>query len=208
MSRCQRECRRFKSGPPLPKITMLYALVFRPKIDTSKIDEFRRKYDPHINLIGPHITPVFPISGKNIDKNTFLKHIKNVLKGEKPFKIHLQGLRKSWDQWLNLILKKGNSEVIALHDKLYTGVLTQFFRKDLGYIPHIGLGLFVSSNSGYKVTDPTLQKLDENKYKLAFKEAESLSFDYWTDLDNLELITLDDNATQIVEQERFILNNN
>ena len=47
---------------------MLYALVFRPKIDTSKIDKFRLKYDPHIDLIQPHIALVFPIGDKNIDK--------------------------------------------------------------------------------------------------------------------------------------------
>ena len=120
---------------------MLYALVFRPKIDTSKIDKFRLKYDPHIDLIQPHIALVFPIGDKNIDKVALEKHIKDVLKDEKSFKIHLHGLDKSWDHWLNLILKEGNEEVIKLHDKLYTGVLSQFFRKDLGYIPHIGIGI-------------------------------------------------------------------
>jgi 2'-5' RNA ligase len=186
---------------------MLYALVFRPKIDTSKIDEFRQKYDPHVDLIQPHITLVFPINDKNIDKTVLKNHTKDVLKGEKAFKLHLQGLDKSWDHWLNLILKEGNDEVIALHDKLYTGILAPFFRKDLGYIPHIGIGLFVAENSGYKVTDPTLQILDENKYKIALQEAESLDFDYWTELDNFELITLDDNATKIVDQEQILLGN-
>jgi hypothetical protein len=67
--------------------------------------------------------------------------------------------------------------------------------------------LFVSENSGYEVTDPTLQVLDENKYKIALQEAESLDFDYWTELDNFELITLDDNATKIVDQEQILLGN-
>lgn len=182
---------------------MLYALVFRPKIDTSKIDGFRLKYDPHVNLIEPHITLVFPISDKSIDKIAFQKHIKDILKNEKSFRIHLQGLEKSWDHWLNLIIKEGNDNVIKLHDKLYTGILAPLFRKDLGYIPHIGIGLFVSENSDYKVTDPTLKTLDEGKYKTALDEAESLDFDYWADLDNLELITLDDNATKIIDKELF-----
>lgn len=186
---------------------MLYALVFRPKIDTSEIDKFRQKYDPHVDLIQPHITLVFPIGDKNVDKSALEKHVKDTLKDEKPFKIHLQGLDKSWDHWLNLILKEGNDEVIALHDKLYTGVLAPFFRKDLGYIPHIGIGLFVAENSGYKVTDPTLQVLDENKYKIALQEAESHDFDYWTELDNLELITLDDSATKVLDSEKFALSN-
>lgn len=123
---------------------MLYALVFRPKIDTLEIDAFRLKYDPHVNLIEPHITLVFPISDKNIDKDALVKHIGSVLKREKAFKIHLQGLEKSWDHWLNLILKEGNDNIAALHDKLYTGILASSFRRDLGYVPHIGLGLFIS----------------------------------------------------------------
>lgn len=184
---------------------MLYALVFRPKIDTSKIDEFRLKYDPHASLIEPHITLVFPIGDKNIDKVALEKHIKDTLKDEKTFKIHLHGLDKSWDNWLNLILKEGNDEVIALHDKLYTSILLPFLRKDLGYIPHIGIGLFVVENSSYKVTDPTLQILDKNKYKMALREAESLNFDYWTELDSLELITLDDDSTKIVDREQILV---
>jgi 2'-5' RNA ligase len=173
---------------------MLYALVFRPQIDTSKIDGFRRKHDPHVNLIQPHITLVFPINDKNIDKAALEKHIKDTLKEEKPFKIHLQGLDKSWDHWLNLVLKEGNDEVIALHDKLYTGILAPFFRKDLGYIPHIGIGLFVTN-----------QVLDKNKYKLALQEAESLNLDYWVEIDNLELVTLDDNVTKILDIKKFDL---
>lgn len=183
---------------------MLYALVFRPRIDISKIDTFRKKYDPHTDLIEPHITLVFPIGDKNIDKLALAKHIKNTLKGEKPFKIHLHGLDKSWDHWLNLILKEGNDDVIKLHDKLYTNILAPFFRKDLSYIPHIGIGLFVAENSSYRVTNPTLQVLDENKYKTALQEAELLDFNYWAELDNLELITLDDNATEIVDREQFL----
>ena len=130
-------------------INMLYALVFRPKIDTSKIDGFRLKYDPQANLIESHITLVFPISDKSIDKMTLEQHIKNVLKNEKSFRIHLQGLEKSWDHWLNLVIKEGNNDVIKLHDKLYSDILAPFFRKDLGYIPHVGIGLFISENSDY-----------------------------------------------------------
>ena len=185
---------------------MLYALVFRPKIDTSKINSFRLKYDPHFNLIEPHITIVFPISDKNIDKKILIKHIEKILNKEKSFKIHLQGLEKSWDHWLNLILKEGNNQIISLHDQLYTGILTPFFRKDINYIPHIGLGLFTSKNSDYQVTNPIPQVIDSDNYKIALSYAETLNFDYQTILDNLELITLDDTAAKIVDHQQFILN--
>jgi 2'-5' RNA ligase len=35
---------------------MSYALVHFPTIDTRQIDELRRKYDPQVDLIAPHIT--------------------------------------------------------------------------------------------------------------------------------------------------------
>lgn len=184
---------------------MLHAVVFKPKIDQSKINAFRAKYDPHANLIDPHITLVFPINENSIDKQALIKHIENVLCKEKAFKIHLQGLEKSWDHWLNLILKDGNNDVIRLHDQLYTNVLAPFLRKDLRYTPHVGLGLFVSNSSQYNVTDPTLRTLDKEKYKMALQETETINFDYWTVLNNLELITLDDKATTIIDQQQFML---
>ena len=106
-----------------------------------------------------------------------------------------------------MTLEEGNDKVIALHDKLYTGVLAPFLRKDLGYIPHIGLGLFLTKSSGYKVTDPTPQALDDNKHKIALQEAESLILTYWVELDNLELVTLDDKATKIVTREQILFGN-
>jgi hypothetical protein len=38
---------------------MFYALVHYPQIDPEFINDFRRKYDPHVDLIEPHITFVF-----------------------------------------------------------------------------------------------------------------------------------------------------
>lgn len=184
---------------------MLYALIHKPAIDTSKIDAFRQKYDPHHNLVGPHITLVFPVRDADVEKDDLVKHIESILRRWKPFRVHIKGLDKSWDQWLNLNLQEGNNEVIALHDELYTGVLEPYLRKDLGYTPHIGLGLFVPKDSGYKVTNPELQPLDEPEYEKALTEAESLNLDYWAILDNAELITLDDEVSKVIESRVFRL---
>lgn len=185
------------------KITVLYALIFKPQIDTSKIDDFRQKYDPQAKLITPHITIVFPISEKSIKKEDLIDHIKKALQNEKSFEIHLSGLDKSWDHWLTLVIEEGNEKIIKLHDKLYTGILSPFFRKDIEYIPHIGLGLFLQQEEKYKVTDPTLQKLDEIKYEKALKEAQLLQLNYYVKVDNIELITINDDVTSIVESRLF-----
>jgi hypothetical protein len=40
---------------------MLYALVHYPTVDVGSINQLRKKYDPQIDLIEPHLTLVFPV---------------------------------------------------------------------------------------------------------------------------------------------------
>ena len=42
---------------------MIYSLVHYPAIDTKRINQLRRKYDPQVELIQPHITIMFPVPG-------------------------------------------------------------------------------------------------------------------------------------------------
>jgi hypothetical protein len=54
---------------------------------------------------------------------------------------------KSWDHWLLLVLKKGSENAIALHDELYSDILSPYLRKDMEYFPNIGMGLFVKKDA-------------------------------------------------------------
>lgn len=47
---------------------MYYAVVIYPDIDTSKIDSFKKKYDPYYPGIGAHITLLFPIPADEISE--------------------------------------------------------------------------------------------------------------------------------------------
>ena len=42
-------------------VAVFYGLVHYPSIDTERIDRFRRKHDPLVDSIEPHITIVFPV---------------------------------------------------------------------------------------------------------------------------------------------------
>jgi len=88
---------------------------------------------------------------------------------------------------LFLLLKKGNEEAIALHDELHSGMLSPYLRRDIEYIPHIGIGLFVRKDAGYNVLDPKKVDFNAKLYSQALKEAESLKIGSFDTVDRLSL---------------------
>jgi hypothetical protein len=169
---------------------MYYALVYYPKFDRETEDNiktFRRKYDPFVDSWKPHIPFIFPVACSEVEEEKLTEHIETVLKNWKPFPIHIGGFGKSWDHWLFLLLKKGNEEAIALHHELYTGMLLPYLRRDIEYIPHIGIGLFVKKDAGYNVLDPKKVDFDAKLYFQALKEAESLKIDSFDTVDRMFL---------------------
>jgi len=153
----------------------------------ENIKAFRKKYDPFVDSWKPHIPFIFPVACSEIEEAKLAEHIETVLKNWKPFPIHIEGFRKSWDHWLFLLLKKGNEEAIALHDELYTDILSPYLRRDIEYIPHIGIGLFVKKDAGYNVLDPKKVDLNAKLYSQALKEAKSLKIGSFDTVDRLLL---------------------
>lgn len=182
----------------------MYALVHYPNIDTRLINEFRGKYDPHFDLIEPHVTLVFLVP-ESIGEANLVGHIEEVLRQWQPFSIHLQGLQKAWDPWLFLILAEGNDSVIRLHRELYTGPLASYRREDLEFVPHLGLGLFAQRDAGYDIRDPQEVPLDVEKYSQALSEAQQLGLDFRCIVDRLHLVKLSADISRIVWSKEFPL---
>jgi hypothetical protein len=169
---------------------MHYTLVYNPEFEKrteENIETFRRKYDSFVDCWEPHIPFIFPVPCSEVEEAKLIEHIETVLKKWKPFPIRIGGFAKSWDHWLLLLLKEGNEEVIALHDGLYTGILSSYLRKDLEFIPHIGLALFARKDAGYNALDPKVVDYDEKLYRQALEEAESLKIDSFDIIDRLFL---------------------
>lgn len=167
-----------------------YALVYNPEFDKrteENIEAFRGKYDSFVDFWKPHIPFIFPVPCSEVEETKLTGHIETVLKNWKPFPIHIEGFTKSRDHWLFLLLKEGNEEAIALHDELYTGILSPYVRRDIEYIPHIGIGLFVKKDAGYDVLDPKKADFDAKLYSQALKEAESLKISSFDTVDRLNL---------------------
>jgi 2'-5' RNA ligase len=102
----------------------------------------------------------------------------------------LQGLDKSWDQYLFLLVDEGKDALADLHAQIYTGVLTDLRQTHLAYVPHVTLGMF-----GDNI----------NAYDKALDEAKRLNLDYRCVVDKLHLIKLDSERTRIKSSREFLL---
>lgn len=63
------------------------------------------------------------------------------LQGSHPFEMRLQDFTGDFrDGYLFLNVKKGNDPIVAVHDRLYNGVLKKFLFRGLTYCPHLTVG--------------------------------------------------------------------
>jgi 2'-5' RNA ligase len=173
---------------------MYYCLVHYPQLDPAPartIDAMRQKYDPTVACMGLHVTVVFPVP-ESVGETRLIGHIEDVLRGWSPFEIRPGDHYKSHDHWLLLKLAEGEAEVKRLYRSLYSGILAEYRRDDLEFVPHLGLGLFVRKGVNYDWDHPREDDLDRPRYEEAVREAEALSFDSRSPVERLHLVTLPD----------------
>ncbi len=168
---------------------MIYALVHFPNIDTRRINQLRRKYDPQVELIEPHITFMFPIP-EVMSTDYLVHHLESVLSCWKSLPIHFQGLQISSDNHLFLLLKEGHTNVVRLHDEIYTGILADYRREDVLYVPHLTLGVL---------------RKGTNQQERVLEEAKQLGLDYHCVLDKLTLVKINDDRSKVVWSKEFRL---
>ncbi|HSW87977.1 MAG TPA: 2'-5' RNA ligase family protein [Candidatus Saccharimonadales bacterium] len=153
-----------------------YALVFFPESIPEEIQTFRKKYDPQWKVIQPHITIVFPFLG--IPEASIITHTSSIVKNIKPFEIRLKKFMKSFDHCLFLLVQEGKENIYALHEQLYTGILTSYLKDDIPFIPHMTIGYFGT-------TDDQLKK---ELYEKALAEAITTNFELSSSFNTLSLI--------------------
>jgi len=183
---------------------MFYVLVHFPGIDNTDINRIRRRYDPTFRIIDPHITLMFPVLA-GMGEEKLVRHLISVLGKWKSFPIHLKGFVKSWDHWLFMTLDQGKTEIEQLYHDIYTGILTEFKRPDIPFIPHLGLGLFVTKGANYELLDPKAVEFDQNRYETALEEAKKLNLDYRCVFNKVHLLKLNENLTRIMDRKTFKL---
>lgn len=122
------------------------AIVIFPDLPgLDAIQAVRRDYDPLAELVPPHLTLVFPFASE-LPADALAEHLRAASRGVGPFALRVEGVTGSEDEYLFLNVKRGNDELITLHDRLYTGPLALFFEPRFTYTPHLTVG---------RVTNPT-----------------------------------------------------
>ena len=123
---------------------MALLVLAYPKIgqeDFEWIQSLRIKYDQaHYNILRPHITLVFPF--EDVAENELIEHVQAIASKTTPLRFVLRGAALVYnhfeDCWhVFLIPDEGNSRILKLHDRLYTGILADKWLLKVPYIPHI-----------------------------------------------------------------------
>jgi 2'-5' RNA ligase len=111
--------------------------------DFAWIQEIRQQEDElNFRAIDPHFTLVFPII--EIDRTTLVSHTKESSQGIQPFDFTLRCAvlcNDAFSKYTHVFLvpDEGYSNIVKLHDSLYTGIIADELRLDIPFIPHISI---------------------------------------------------------------------
>lgn len=112
--------------------------------DFDLIQSFRAENDAlFYDVVEPHFTLVFPVFDASID--AFKQEVVEKSRGYLPFDIKIRCATINKDAFNDyyhtfLVPDEGFSNLIKLHDSLYSGLLENNLRLDIDFIPHIGVG--------------------------------------------------------------------
>lgn len=172
-------------------MSITLAVVCFPAIslgDKAWIDDVRAKYAGlHYAAIAPHFTFVFPTSAANQD--AVMRHVESigaesticqiafVIRCCLPVKDVL-----SSQTHLFLTPDEGLSQIVKLHDRLYTGILHPELRLDIPYIPHMTLGYSDDAQYCKQVAD----ELNQTNFEITGK------------LDALSVLAITESAVDVL----------
>lgn len=134
---------------------MAYGVLAYPKLDISDyktIQNFRREHDElYYSVAEPHFSFVFPI--ESVKKDQFVTEIFDKSKGVRQFNFEIKCVTVNKDSFLDyyhllMVPDKGYSNIVKLHDNLYSDILFNYLELDIDFIPHMGIA---NSKNKYEV---------------------------------------------------------
>ena len=134
----------------------MHALVCFPTLSRLGVRKVSALYEQYETAsIAPHFTLVFPTM---LSLAALQAHCDPIISasGNITFTFRCaQVIRNSFNElWqVFLVPDTGYSQILKLHDKLYTGVLSADLRLDIPYIPHITIGSFTTGDQAKAVAD-------------------------------------------------------
>jgi 2'-5' RNA ligase len=125
---------------------MTYLVIAYPELQQNSFDwiqNYRQQNDKQFSMVDPHFTIVFAVN--DLDKDVFVQEVKRTAEGFEPFDFDLKVATINQDNSGNyyhefLVPDGGYSNIVRLHDRLYSGSLSPYRRFDVDFIPHISIG--------------------------------------------------------------------
>ena len=119
--------------------------------DYLGIQNFRKENDDYYPIIEPHFSFVFPL--EEIEKDEFIEEIEQKSDGFEKIYFEIRCATVNKDANLDiyhllLVPDKGYSNIVKLHDMLYSDKLFNHLRLDIDFVPHMGIA---NSKDKYKV---------------------------------------------------------
>jgi 2'-5' RNA ligase len=114
-------------------------VIFPTLADAAPIERLRRAYDPLADFIAPHITLVFPFTSA-ITTEALAEHMRRATRDCAPFGVTLREVTGHMEEYLFLNVKRGADQLVALHDRLYSGALTRYLAPEHTFTPHLTVG--------------------------------------------------------------------
>jgi 2'-5' RNA ligase len=114
-------------------------VIFPAFANAAPIERLRRAYDPLADFIAAHITLVFPFTSA-IATEALSAHMRRATRDLAPFEITLREITGHMEEYLFLNVKRGADQFVALHDQLYSGILTRYLAPDQTFTPHLTVG--------------------------------------------------------------------
>jgi 2'-5' RNA ligase len=119
-------------------------VIFPAFADVAPIERLRRAYDPLADYIAPHITLVFPFTSA-IATEALAAHMRRAIGNLAPFEVTLREVTGHMGEYLFLNVKRGADQLVALHDLLYSGILTRYLAPEHTFTPHLTVGRLPSA---------------------------------------------------------------
>lgn len=144
----RRNVRKLTLRPPLPRRAIVW---FPPFPLDAPIEAFRRRHDPLADALPAHVTLVFPFP-TNLTVTQIGSHIRRIVGNWPALPVTFRDVESIVDEFVVLMLRERSDAMIALHDKLYRGILKSHLREDIPYQPHVTLGRVAGNPSGTDFT--------------------------------------------------------
>ena len=126
---------------------MAHLAIAYPNISTQDfnwIQKYREQNDSrYYSAVKPHFTFIFPVF--DVSQEKFLSEVTTQLNDAKKINFEVKVATVNFDSFGKfyhefLVPDEGYSDIVKLHDKLYSGSLSKELRLDIDFIPHVGIG--------------------------------------------------------------------